>query len=92
METAVKLPDTITKDADSDTSNHVTGTARCVRCGGLMVVETCIDFWDHVEKDVAVGRCVQCGERIDPVILRNRQRHGVSPLGRGKNESAVLRR
>ncbi len=40
-------------------------TTRCVRCSGLMVVEPCIDF--------PVWRCVQCGEVIDPVILRNRR-------------------
>jgi hypothetical protein len=38
---------------------------RCSRCGGLMVAE------EHM--DLLVQRCVQCGERIDPVILQNRQ-------------------
>lgn len=40
-------------------------TTRCVRCSGLMVVEQSVDF--------PVRRCVQCGEVIDPVILRNRR-------------------
>lgn len=48
----------------------------CIRCGGIMVNEQCIDlagseggyrFW--------ASRCVQCGDLIDPVILRNRLIH-----------------
>lgn len=45
----------------------------CRRCGGILVKEQCIDlggseggyrFW--------ASRCIQCGDLIDPVILRNR--------------------
>lgn len=36
----------------------------CLRCGGLMVSESGIDL--------VVQRCVQCGERVDSVILENR--------------------
>jgi hypothetical protein len=39
--------------------------AVCSRCGGFIVVEPCYDFRVH--------RCVQCGDRVDPVILQNRQ-------------------
>jgi len=49
-------------------------TDRCPRCGGLMVAEWCEDLSDYTAQ-----RCVQCGEVIDPVILRNRgaqQRNG----------------
>ena len=35
---------------------------RCSRCGGFMMTEP-----DEMR------RCVQCGERIDPVILQNRE-------------------
>jgi hypothetical protein len=47
---------------------------RCPRCSGLMVAEWCEDLSDHCTQ-----RCLQCGEIIDPVILRNRgaqQRNG----------------
>ena len=47
---------------------------RCPRCGGLMVAEWCEDLSDY-----RAQRCLQCGEVIDPVILRNRgaqQRNG----------------
>lgn len=37
----------------------------CLRCGGLMVSD--------VGFDLEVQRCVQCGERVDSVILQNRQ-------------------
>ncbi len=40
--------------------------ATCVRCGGLMVNELGFDF--------TVQRCVQCGERVDSVILENRKK------------------
>ncbi|MBS0181112.1 MAG: hypothetical protein JSS39_01810 [Nitrospira sp.] len=51
---------------------------RCSRCTGLMVVEQSFDSMrGSSEADVSLRRCVQCGEIIDPVILRNRQlQHG----------------
>ena len=41
---------------------------RCLRCRGLMVAEWCEDLSDY-----SAQRCVQCGEMVDPVILRNRR-------------------
>jgi len=37
----------------------------CLRCGGFMVDEPCFGF--------VARRCVQCGDLVDPVIVRNRQ-------------------
>jgi hypothetical protein len=45
---------------------------RCVRCGGLMVTEQGFEC--------PVWRCVQCGELIDPVILRNRLQNENGPV------------
>jgi hypothetical protein len=45
--------------------NGLHNAAICSRCGGFIVVEPCFDF--------RVQRCVQCGDRVDPVILQNRQ-------------------
>jgi hypothetical protein len=46
----------------------------CARCGGLMVTEFCMDLLFCIgETEFAAQRCVQCGEVVDPVILRNRQ-------------------
>jgi hypothetical protein len=53
---------------------RIHSTDRCPRCSGLMVAEWCEDLSDYTAQ-----RCVQCGENVDPVILRNRgaqQRNG----------------
>jgi len=39
--------------------------AMCGRCDGLMITEPFFDL--------LIWRCVQCGERVDPVILLNRE-------------------
>ena len=44
----------------------IEAVATCLRCGGLMVSE--LGF------AIVVQRCVQCGERVDPVILENRRK------------------
>lgn len=45
----------------------------CARCGGLMVTDFCMDLLFCIgETEFAAQRCVQCGEIVDPVILRNR--------------------
>jgi hypothetical protein len=46
----------------------------CDRCGGLMVTDFYMDLLFCIgETEFAAKRCVQCGEIVDPVILRNRQ-------------------
>lgn len=47
--------------------------SRCARCGGFMVEDRCIDLNSNNGL-----RCVQCGERLDPVILHNRLRQSVN--------------
>ena len=48
----------------------------CLRCGGLMVNEVSIDLWNSTsELECATKRCVQCGDIVDAVILRNRSLH-----------------
>lgn len=49
-------------------------TDACPRCTGLLVNEWCSDFWNVGEQLTKVLRCVQCGYRIDPVILQNQRR------------------
>ena len=53
---------------------EATVAPRCVRCGGLMVSESGIELVVH--------RCVQCGERVDSVILQNRGRGATDVLSR----------
>jgi hypothetical protein len=46
----------------------------CTRCGGLLVNELSIDLWSCTnELEHGARRCVQCGDVIDAVILRNRR-------------------
>jgi ribosomal protein S27AE len=53
---------------------------QCARCGGLMVAEH--DLQDGSGLEAAFGdlaftarRCIQCGESIDAVVLKNRLDH-----------------
>lgn len=56
----------------------------CVRCGGLMVSEFCMDLLNSAgELEIEMLRCVQCGVLVDPVILRNRMRQ------QGANRSTI---
>jgi hypothetical protein len=41
------------------------GATSCLRCGGLMMSES---YFESI-----MQRCIQCGERVDAVILANRQ-------------------
>lgn len=48
-------------------------TKSCSRCAGLLVNEWCHDLLDDTGGlSIEVLRCVQCGQHVDPVILRNR--------------------
>lgn len=48
----------------------------CSRCGGLMVSDVCLDLMNSTsELECTARRCVQCGDIIDAVILRNRSLH-----------------
>jgi hypothetical protein len=56
----------------------------CLRCGGLMVNEVSLDLMNSSsELECATKRCVQCGDILDPVILRNR---------RGRQEPLTVQR
>ncbi|MBK5283277.1 MAG: hypothetical protein JJE16_14480 [Nitrospiraceae bacterium] len=65
---------TRTEEIGSHTvSSAVQHESICSRCGGLMVNDFCLDVLGSIdESEFAAKRCVQCGEVVDPVILRNR--------------------
>lgn len=45
----------------------------CTRCGGLLVTDRLDSTPDSIfEQQVSALRCVQCGDTLDRVILRNR--------------------
>ena len=53
--------------------------SNCRRCSGLMVNEVSMDLWNSTsELECATRRCVQCGDIVDAVILRNRSIYGQS--------------
>ncbi len=55
-------------------SSAVQHESMCTRCGGLMVQDFCLDVLGNIgESEFAAKRCVQCGEVVDSVILRNRE-------------------
>jgi len=46
----------------------------CARCGGLLVNHICMDFYNNGnELEIPAQRCVQCGDIVDSVILKNRR-------------------
>jgi hypothetical protein len=49
-------------------------TRSCVRCAGLLVSEWSYDLQNPGNHNIETLRCVQCGNRIDPVILQNQVR------------------
>ncbi|HSL05984.1 MAG TPA: hypothetical protein VK901_20910 [Nitrospiraceae bacterium] len=49
-------------------------TNSCARCAGLLVTEWCYDLINTGAHHLETLRCVQCGHRVDPVILQNQIR------------------
>ncbi|HRI36956.1 MAG TPA: hypothetical protein PLO50_00205 [Nitrospira sp.] len=49
------------------------GSRNCTRCGGLLVPDRLDSAADSIfEQQASALRCVQCGDILDRVILRNR--------------------
>ena len=86
MATAVKLRKNERTEGHQLERDASADPVRCFRCMGFMVVEQGFDsMLGSSEADVLLRRCVQCGEIIDPVILRNRQLQRGSALQRTQN-------
>jgi len=84
------FPAKVLKDADITSWKEGVSPVKCSRCGGLLVAEPCTDFWDDAG-NLAVRRCVQCGEVVDQVILQNRQRRPTGELPTSRRSSVVSR-
>ena len=78
------------KDTEPTRWKEGVSPVQCVRCGGLLVAEPCTDFWDDAG-NLAVRRCVQCGELVDQVILQNRQRRPTGELPTSRRSSVISR-
>lgn len=90
MAQTIGMPPKDVKESNATDWKEGLSMVTCLRCGGLMVAELSNDFWDDAE-NLAVRRCVQCGELVDPVILRNRQRRPTDGLPTSRRRSVVLR-
>jgi hypothetical protein len=66
-------------------------TRDCARCAGLLVNDWSYDLENTGEHVSAVLRCVQCGHRVDPVILQN-QIHRCSKASATSGCTVVLER
>ena len=52
----------------------------CTRCSGQMTHEMCTDLQsDSGRTNFWAFRCIQCGDIVDEVILRNRSRSSYRP-------------
>jgi len=63
----------------------------CARCAGLLVNEWYYDLDNTGEHNVEILRCVQCGHRIDPVIVQNQIRSRGRKPARTAGAAEVLR-
>ncbi len=52
-------------------------TRSCARCSGLLVNEWYYGLQNTGEHSIETLRCVQCGHRVDPVIVQNQIRSPV---------------
>lgn len=58
--------------SQSDFLSILIESSICLRCGGLMVNEVFTDLLNSTrELECVPRRCVQCGDGVDSVILRN---------------------
>ncbi|MGC4098943.1 MAG: hypothetical protein QM706_17680 [Nitrospira sp.] len=70
MANAIKLDSAITTHTIKETYSR---TSCCLRCGGFLVAEQCVDFYETQHHSLFwATRCIQCGDLVDEVTLRNR--------------------
>lgn len=75
MERTMNGSATCHEPAPHVTSSGSDSYTHCGRCSGLMVLEHCTDLLElSGDIDFLAFRCLQCGDVVDPVILRNRHR------------------
>ena len=85
MEVASAAGSHTASQSSSSRSRALCYGTSCPRCGGLMVGESCMDLLNG-ELECRASRCIQCGELLDPVILKDRgigRQSSTSNLGSG---------
>ncbi len=87
MPKATKIQEKALKQAVNAEWKDFVSKPLCWRCGGLMVVEQCLYLLKNSGyTDLLPRRCVQCGELVDAIILRNR-RQGLPQRRIGKSST-----
>ncbi len=72
---------TMTSVAGTTTGSRTHQPMNCTRCGGWMVQERCMDVGESLGGYWFWGqRCIQCGDIVDEVILRNRRLPAPPPV------------
>lgn len=74
MAHAIKINPTITTTHTiEETEDTYAAKTCCLRCGGFLVDEQCMDFLEtHGKSWFWATRCIQCGDLVDDLTLRNR--------------------
>lgn len=67
---------------ETDRVQRLANRINCSRCGGMLNRTFCISpeqgTWDF---EIPVGKCLQCGDIVDPTILKHRNRsHAVHSI------------
>ena len=57
---------------DSSYNSDPKNGHECRRCGGFLVSAFWTDLVSADEREIAPRRCIQCGDIVDAVILKNR--------------------
>ena len=71
--------------------HHPESPFTCTRCQGLLVRAFCMDLYDSSgENGFWALRCFQCGELLDPQILKNRTANPRSVLTGGSRQQFPL--
>lgn len=61
-------------DEIRDIADRLASRTHCDRCGGLLVADHYVDLLDDQgHQSCTALRCVQCGDIVDPIILKNRR-------------------
>ncbi|WNM56692.1 hypothetical protein [Candidatus Nitrospira allomarina] len=73
MPPTTKKPSTAAHKVENEIA-HMMNQSSCDRCGGLLIKGYCLDVANpEGELWITTKHCIQCGNVIDPVILKNQK-------------------
>ncbi len=62
----------------------------CQRCDGFMVNEDLMDLLESKEMLCRGWRCINCGETVDHLVIKNRENPLPEPLGSKRRWKKVV--